>query len=411
MASKTNALELVESGDSYGSSDADAPDTGAGAAPHAQNTSPCATLAVRLTVAVIVLANVVLIAALLAIGATYPALVSPGLLALGFGLRHGVDCDHIAAIDNVARKLAYAGRPAALVGLWFSLGHSTMVLLLCGIVATGSAFVRARVDAVASTGAIVSAVFSSVTLTLVGAFNLATVGPQFRAWRRATAAGHADHAHNAARHDHNANVINDGEQVRVEVTGGLFGRCGCCGRVLASIDEAWKMYFVGVLFGLGFETASEVGLLALAAVGPKDVPAPLVMLLPALFTSGMALVDTCDGLLVLFTFSKGSDRDAAGALLFGALLTAASAAVSLAIGTVVGVGLVAPFLPQSVAWPFVALSNALDAHTTLVGLAVVGMFICALALSVAAPTLQHLAKSLCCCGKTQRRYVEIPASN
>ena len=64
------------------------------------------------------------------------------------------------------------------------------------------------------------------------------------------------------------------------------------------------MYFVGVLFGLGFETASEVGLLALAAVGPKDVPAPLVMLLPALFTSGMALVDTCDGLLVLFTFAK-----------------------------------------------------------------------------------------------------------
>ena len=82
------------------------------------------------------------------------------------------------------------------------------------------------------------------------------------------------------------------------------------------------------------------------------------MLLPALFTSGMALVDTCDGLLVLFTFAKGNDGDAAGALLFGALLTAASAAASLAIGSIVGLGLVAPFLPPRVAGPLVALSDA-----------------------------------------------------
>ena len=176
---------------------------------------------------------------------------------------YGVDCDHIAAIDNVARKLAYSGKPAALVGLWFSLGHSTMVLLLCGIVATGSSLIRSRVDAVATTGAVVSAVFSSVTLTLIGAFNLATVGPQFRAWRRAANKEQREHHHN-----HNAELIDEGEQVRVEVTGGLFARCGCCKRLLASVDAAWKMYFVGVLFGLGFETASEVGLLALAAVGP-----------------------------------------------------------------------------------------------------------------------------------------------
>ena len=201
------------------------------------------------------------------------------------------------------------------------------------------------------------AVFSSVTLTLIGAFNLATVGPQFRAWRRAANKEQREHHHN-----HNAELIDEGEQVSVEVTGGLFARCGCCKRLLASVDAAWKMYFVGVLFGLGFETASEVGLLALAAVGPKDVPAPLVMLLPALFTSGMALVDTCDGLLVLFTFAKGNDDDAAGALLFGALLTAASAAASLAIGSIVGLGLVAPFLPPRVAGPLVALSDALGRH-------------------------------------------------
>ena len=87
----------------------------------------------------------VLLLMLLALGSTYPALVGPGLLALGFGLRHGVDCDHIAAIDNVARKLSAARRPAALVGLWFSLGHSTVVVLLCAAVSLGSSYARAHV--------------------------------------------------------------------------------------------------------------------------------------------------------------------------------------------------------------------------------------------------------------------------
>ena len=87
----------------------------------------------------------VLLVMLLALGGAYPALVGPGLLALGFGLRHGVDCDHIAAIDNVARKLSAARRPAVLVGLWFSLGHSTVVVLLCAAVSCGSAYARAHV--------------------------------------------------------------------------------------------------------------------------------------------------------------------------------------------------------------------------------------------------------------------------
>ena len=157
-------------------------------------------------------------------------------------------------------------------------------------------------------------------------------------------------------------------------------------QVLASVDSQWKMYVVGVLFGLGFETASEVGLLALAAVGPKDVPAPVVMLLPALFTSGMALVDTCDGLLVLLTFAKAGDgEDRAGALLFGLLLTAASASVSLAVGTIVGLGLAAPALPPALRGPVAAVGEGLDKNTTLCGLLVVGLFVVALVVAVVAP--------------------------
>ena len=330
--------------------------------------SPFAMYAVRLTLGAIVAINVALVAALLSLGARYPALVSPGLLALGFGLRHGVDCDHIAAIDNVARRLAGLGRPAALVGLWFSLGHSTMVVGLCGVVAGGSAYVRDNVGALTTAGATVSAAFSAVMLSTLGVVNLASIGPQFREWRAAARGEAEPHGHGSGGHVH----------------GGCFARC--CRPVLASVDSQWKMYVVGVLFGLGFETASEVGLLALAAVGPKDVPAPLVMLLPALFTSGMALVDTCDGLLVLLTFAKAGDgEDRAGALLFGLLLTAASASVSLAVGTIVGLGLAAPALPPALRGPVAAVGEGLDKNTTLCGLLVVGLFVVALVVAVVAP--------------------------
>ena len=110
----------------------------------------------------------------------------------------------------------------------------------------------------------------------------------------------------------------------------------------------------------------------------------------------MALVDTCDGLLVLLTFSQGGGGDRANALLFGALLTTVSATVSLTIGLVVGLGLVAPALPPVFAAPAAAVAEGLDGHTTLVGLCVVGLFVGALALAVAAPALQRAAGLPCC---------------
>jgi len=172
---------------------------------------------------------------LFALGNVYPALVGPGLLTLGFGLRHGVDCDHIAAIDNVARKLAAAGRPAALVGLWFSLGHSTVVVLLCAAVSAGSAFARAHVTSLATAGANVGDTVSALTLIAIGAVNLAAVGPQYRAWRQARAGG-ADHGHGPL-HTHAAAVVDDGEAVRVEAAGCLT-RCACCRYVLGRVGSA-----------------------------------------------------------------------------------------------------------------------------------------------------------------------------
>ncbi|KAH8065234.1 high-affinity nickel-transport protein [Aureococcus anophagefferens] len=162
--------------------------------------SPFAMYAVRLTLGAIVAINVALVAALLSLGARYPALVSPGLLALGFGLRHGVDCDHIA--DH--------RQPSALT----------------------------------AAGAAVSAAFSAVMLSTLGVVNLASIGPQFREWR-AAARGEAAPSH--------------GSGVRA-------GLPRCCKPVLASVDSQWKMYVVGVLFGLGFETASEFHALAIVGI-------------------------------------------------------------------------------------------------------------------------------------------------
>jgi high-affinity nickel-transport protein len=151
------------------------------------------------------------------------------------------------------------------------------------------------------------------------------------------------------------------------------------------------MYLVGFLFGLGFDTASEVGLLALAALGggtaEDGVPPVLVMLLPALFAAGMALVDTCDGLLVLLALAKG-DGDNARALLLGAGLTAASASASLGIGLVTAGGLLARWAPSTFG-PLAALADALDAHTTAVGLAIVALFAGALGLAAAAPAYRR----------------------
>ena len=358
-------------------------------------------LLVRSVVIALVLANVGGVGALLAVGTRYPSLVSPGLLALGFGLRHGVDCDHIAAIDNVARKLSDDGASAALVGLWFSLGHSTVVVALCLLVAGGSSYARDHVDSLADVGGAVGGAVSAATLIVIGAVNLAGVGPLLRAaWRarkreadRADDGGkHADD-HGVPGHTHAVEVVDGPDGPRLEGLG-VLARCRCCKAIFARIDAAWKMYPVGLLFGLGFDTASEVGLLALAAVGREGVPPALVLVLPLLFTAGMALVDTCDSLLVVAALERGRG-DAASALYFSAGLTGASALASLSIGAVEGVGLVAPLLPGAVGRPCAALAAGLDDHTTAVGLGVVGLFAAALGLASLGPAF---ARALCCCG-------------
>jgi nickel/cobalt transporter (NiCoT) family protein len=207
-----------------------------------------------------------------------PALAGLGTLAYTFGLRHAFDADHIAAIDNTARKLLQNGRRSMGVGFFFSLGHSSIVLGLTAGLAFATKTVDASLPTLRSYGGILGASISGVFLLLIGLLNLAVlldVFGVFRAMRR----GRYDEQRLEQR------LLEQGLMSR------LFLK-----RIGDRIDRSWKMYPLGMLFGLGFDTASEVALLAVAAgVATHRAPFLAVLSLPVLFAAGMSLMDTIDG--------------------------------------------------------------------------------------------------------------------
>jgi high-affinity nickel-transport protein len=207
-----------------------------------------------------------------------PALAGLGTLAYTFGLRHAFDADHIAAIDNTARKLLQDGRRSMGVGFFFSLGHSSIVLGLVSALAFATKAVGAKLPTLQSYGGVVGASVSGVFLLIIGLLNLAVlldIFGVFRAMRR----GRYDEQRLEQR------LLETGLMNRI-----FFKRVG------DRIDRSWKMYPLGMLFGLGFDTASEVALLAVAAgVATHHVPFLAVLSLPILFAAGMSLMDTIDG--------------------------------------------------------------------------------------------------------------------
>jgi high-affinity nickel-transport protein len=245
-------------------------------------------------------------------GSKYPGLISPGILAFSFGLRHAVDADHIAAIDNVTRKLIQEGKKPLTVGLWFSLGHSSVVVILCIAIAAGSSYLREHLSDAQSIGLIVGTAVSAAMLLLIGGVNLWITVKLAKTWRKsrraakdptAAALGNSqglgeEHAHeDGIPHSHMVNIDAD---AKVEGPGFL---TKCCPTVFKAVDSPWKMYPIGFLFGLGFDTASEVALLALASMAPKKgIPAGYVMVLPLMFGVGMCLIDTLDGMMMLWAY-------------------------------------------------------------------------------------------------------------
>jgi nickel/cobalt transporter (NiCoT) family protein len=226
---------------------------------------------------------------LLVYGGGRPGFIALGGLAYTFGLRHAFDADHISAIDNTTRKLLQTGRKPQGVGFFFSLGHSTVVLLIA--VALGLA-VRWIVQGVVadngelrSIGGAVGTLVSGSFLVLIGILNLVVLVDIVRVYRKMRR-GEYDRA--GLEHE--------------LMTGGLMTRL--FGRIFRLIDQSWQMYPVGFLFGLGFDTASEVALLAISAgAAAQGLPFGAVVALPLIFAAGMSLMDTADGAFMSKAYS------------------------------------------------------------------------------------------------------------
>jgi high-affinity nickel-transport protein len=305
-------------------------------------------------VTALVLCNLGCFAGLGLVARRWPAFLSPGVLAFTFGLRHAVDADHIAAIDNVSRRLISAGRRPLLVGFWFSLGHSTVVVLLCAGVAFGSTYLREHLSDVKSVGALVGTSVSAAVLLLVAGLNIFVAWKLVKRCRRmrrdqrgakqgesnaACAAGshvHVTSMGSVLEHSHPVSVNEDGDAV--DGPGGVFSRC--CPKLFGAVSAPWKMYPIGFLFGLGFDTSSEVALLGLTAMGTqKDLPAAAIMLLPCLFAAGMSLIDTLDGMMMLVAYSWAAS-DPLKRVFFNLFLTVVSALIALVVAVLEVLGLV-----------------------------------------------------------------------
>src|ERR1700757_1624311 len=211
----------------------------------------------------------------------YPVLLGMAMLAYSLGLRHAFDADHIAAIDNVTRKLMQEGSRPVAVGLFFSLGHSTVVVGLSIAIAVTTASLQNPFDLFKNGGGLAAALPSGLLLFAIAAANIVVLISISRVFRVLRNSGRF------LEHDLEHVLASRGFLTRV--LGGVF-------RV---INHSWQMYPLGVLFGLGFDTATEIGLLAISArQGADGMSVWLTMVFPALFTAGMILMDTAESLFM-----------------------------------------------------------------------------------------------------------------
>jgi high-affinity nickel-transport protein len=239
-----------------------------------------------------------------------------GITAYVLGLRHGFDADHIAAIDNTTRKLLHEGQRPLTVGTWFSLGHSTIVAgLIVGLVLATN-FLSGRIGVVPAFGAVLGALVSGTFLFLIGLVNVVIVVGIYRVFR-----GLRDHRWDESRLE--AELAKRGFLARY------------FGRLFKIVKSPWQIYPIGVLFGLGFDTASEVAVITIAVWSSYQFQIPLwaVLLLPLLFASGMVLADTSDGFAMRYAYGWAFLKPIRK-IYYNLTLTVISVLVAFAIGGV-----------------------------------------------------------------------------
>ena len=270
-----------------------------------------------------------------------PVLLGTALLAYGFGLRHAVDPDHIAAIDNVTRTLMQAGKRPVTVGFFFALGHSTMVILGSVAVAIATAALNERLGAVQGIGGAVGTSVSALFLVVIGVMNIFILKGVWAAFQRVRHGGR----------------VAEADLDLFLAQGGLLTRI--FRPLFRFMTGTWQMYPLGFLFGLGFETATEVALLGLSAEqASSGLPLVSILVFPALFTAGMTLIDTTDGVLMLGAYGWAFVKPIRK-LYYNVTITAVSVMVALLIGGIEAFGLIgARFNLSGAFWTAVAALNS-----------------------------------------------------
>ena len=284
-----------------------------------------------------------------------PVLLGTAVLAYTFGLRHAFDADHIAAIDNVVRKLMQEGKAPYSVGFFFSLGHSTIVILASIVIAATAAALQSQMNAFHAIGGVIGTGVSALFLLIIGLANLFILRGIWSAFDRAR----------------RGEKIVDEDLDALLAGGGLLARI--FRPVFRVVSRSWHMYPIGFLFGLGFDTATEIGLLGISATqAAQGMSFWTILVFPALFTAGMSLLDTTDS--VLMTGAYGwAFVNPMRKLWYNLTITAASVVVAIFIGGIEALGLIANKLELDGGfWIFV---SAMNDNLANFGYAVVGIFL------------------------------------
>jgi high-affinity nickel-transport protein len=294
----------------------------------------------------------------------FPVPLGTALLAYSLGLRHAVDADHIAAIDNVTRKLMQRGERPVSVGLYFSLGHSTVVVLASIFVALAAATFKTQLESVHAIGGLIGTLVSAFFLLAIAAVNLTIFFGVLRAFRHVRGGG--------------AYVEEDMDLLLAK--GGFLARI--FRPLFAMVTRSWHMYPLGFLFGLGFDTATEIGLIGIsAAEASKGLPIWSILVFPALFTAGMTLIDTTDSVLMVgaygWAFLKPIRK-----LYYNMTITAVSIIVALVVGGIETLGLIGSQL--SLSGRFWQTIGSLNDNFGTLGYLIIGIFIVSWVISLAA---------------------------
>jgi high-affinity nickel-transport protein len=283
-----------------------------------------------------------------------PLLLGTALLAYTFGLRHAVDADHIAAIDNVTRKLMQDGKRQLGVGLFFSLGHSTVVILASLVVFLTASVAERQMAVFQKVGSLIGTAVSAFFLIGIAIMNLVILRGIWIAFQRMRQGeGYAD------------------QSPYLLLGGGILGRI--FRPLFRNLSSSWQMYPIGLLFGLGFDTATEIAILGIsAAAAAKGLSLESMAVFPALFTAGMTLIDTTDGILMIGVYGWAFIKPVRK-LYYNLTITFVSVIVALLIGGIEAFGLIKDQLHLSGGlWDVV---GNLNNNFQTLGFVIIGVFV------------------------------------